>query len=432
MKKIMLQFLVVTLFSQSYIYHAQAQVQSLKAQDNRIDTSALQIETSEDVIDETVYPKATDVIREAKKAGQTVEQFLQDRYDETDAELILESIITKKTVDEILEERFGQYAKKEKTKKDIQKAKDDEAIKNGTYIPQLVTEGLKHIATPQGIVTMEEKIRKPLDNGKWALRIVYFPKVAGGGFAKDAILLTSYRANDPIKPASTMKIFTGYMAYKAKSYDLATLKHMLKHSNNYQANMALDSVGRKAGCEKSQLRACSINIVKKEIAGLPDSNKFNMVNGSGLNTTGKDTGSELNMVTAQLETAYLAKALSEGHYDGFKKTLAIPGQSGTLGSRLGKTNVMAPTFAKTGTLDQTISLAGYAEGKKGVMVFSILSDELPLRIIQKKIKTKSGKVVTESFSSAYRRAVKSTQGAARNAVDNVLYSHAEYLKNKGL
>lgn len=217
-------------------------------------------------------------------------------------------------------------------------------------------------------------------SGTWAAHFVFI------GNDGQRTVLSSLNQNISIKPASTLKLFTGYLAFLEESYPLTSLSVMLHKSDNIMANQALRSVAVKEGVQadgenKSQvLLDAGVQIMVEHYKNLENSSKFHPVNGSGLNTTGKDEGDELNKTTVRTETNLLETIITDGNYDVFKKLLAQPGQFGTLNRHLAPVKKLGgKVYAKTGTLARTKGLAGYVEMDSGVLVFSIIADELKIK-----------------------------------------------------
>ena len=265
--------------------------------------------------------------------------------------------------------------------------------------------------------------------GQWGFSLVY---IGNNGIRKD---LTSLNQHIKIRPASTMKLFSANLAYDRKAYSQSNLGLLLQKSKNGMADAALratanlqpnyrvpegsylrhpdllnykmyDSTENKNQIiDVSILRGCSM--MNTEYAGLEDSSKFHPVNGSGLQVTGKDTDLQTNTVTPRLQTALLERILSnKTKYEKYKNLLTSPGKAGgTLTSAFTQGRKLAKIYAKTGTLGNGKALAGFAETKNGVLVFSIISDKL--------------------------RALSTTE-ALKGPIENIVYNHLAYLKAKGL
>ncbi len=227
------------------------------------------------------------------------------------------------------------------------------------------------------------------NTGTWAFKFSYIDKEG------NKKVITEYNSHQALKPASTQKLFTGYLFVKTdaknKNYSLNNLAAMLHLSHNEMADSALRNVAVKNNFEDNQMLR-GIELIKKEFLKSEDGLKYNPADGSGL--------SYQNRVTVSLETHLLKKIYTQGRandfekYNSFKKMLAHPSnqkciydtykfQKGhkhpyhsTMGTRLNQ--LVGRVYVKTGTLDHTKALAGFidAKDKNGVIVFSIIGDYL--------------------------------------------------------
>ena len=237
--------------------------------------------------------------------------------------------------------------------------------------------------------------------GKWGFEFIF---IGNDGQKK---LLTSYNAREKIRPGSTMKLFSSYAVFKrglfSSDKERAEMKQMLIHSINGEADRIFksisqtnkifvmdpksylndligykmwDTLGRKSQVIDYDI-ARSWFIAMPEYQFLQDGDKFHPVNGSGLQQTGKDTELETNTVTPHLEVSLLEKIYRSGRYDEYKQLLPGPGRAGTLNNKfVALRRVVKGIYAKTGTLGNGKSLAGYIETSKGVVIFSIIGDDL--------------------------------------------------------
>ncbi len=266
--------------------------------------------------------------------------------------------------------------------------------------------------------------------GNWGFHFVY---IAKDGSRK---VLTGKNINTPLRPASTMKLFSTNLAFDLGTYNLGNMKYLLQHSRNGMADASLrsaansskyanftipadsylkspgllgykmyDSTERKSQIiDTTILKGCAI--MKSVYASLEDSSKFHPVNGSGLQATDKDTELQENKVTPRLETALLEKILANKEkYAKYKVLLPTPGGSGTLAARFKQGRTLAKIYAKTGTLGNAKALAGFAETSKGTIVFSVIGDRL------------KGIGVSQAMSGP---------------IENLVFAHIKYLKDKGL
>ena len=102
-----------------------------------------------------------------------------------------------------------------------------------------------------------------------------------------------------------------------------------------------------------------------------DPSKLVVVDASGL--------SKENRITAQIMGQLLYKVRKDEKYDLLYSSLPIGGVSGTLRSRFLTTapNAIGLVRAKTGTLNGTVTLAGYVESIDREYIFVTLADEIP-------------------------------------------------------
>ncbi len=239
--------------------------------------------------------------------------------------------------------------------------------------------------------------------GNWAFQFVYISKADGS-----RKVLTARNMNNQVRPASTMKLFTSSLAFDLGTYtNSVNLTKMLQHSVNGMADKALRSTttaskysgftipsgsylkssellgyrmydsteGKSQIIDATIIKGCAI--MKDAYKNLEDSSKFHPVNGSGLQSSAKDSDLTENKVTARLETALLERILAnKAKYNQYKKYLPTPGGSGTLAARFKQSRSLAKIYAKTGTLGTTKALAGFAETAKGTIVFSVIGDRL--------------------------------------------------------
>ena len=162
-----------------------------------------------------------------------------------------------------------------------------------------------------------------------------------------------------IKPASTFKLFTAWMAYKTGFAGEAYLAPMLQKSLNPEANELYKQMG---GFQKYLdfygpfIGATSTNFFSPDGSGLAHSNR----------------------ATVDLEVNLLTKIFLSPDYNTFKKILVTP-QNGTLHDHGRFKNFPYPLYAKTGTLRDTSSFAGYVEvSPSDTIIFSVIGNTLPL------------------------------------------------------
>lgn len=170
-------------------------------------------------------------------------------------------------------------------------------------------------------------------------------------------VLSEQNRNVLVKPASTMKIFTGWFAYKKQFRDNTYLAKMLKESVNAMADSTLKNLGGAKAMKKFYAEQGLV---------LNNSN-FISADGSGLSYNNKTN------CDAQIEL--LKVIYRDPTYSEFKTLMAQPGEEGTLKERL--LSLQGTMFAKTGTLAKTASLTGFVETTSGTVLFCVLTDYLP-------------------------------------------------------
>lgn len=172
-----------------------------------------------------------------------------------------------------------------------------------------------------------------------------------------ARLLSESQRNVLVKPASTMKIFTGWFAYKQNYRDTTYLSKMLKKSVNAMADATLKEMGGtkalKSFYADQGLALNNTNFIQADGSGLSYNNKTNCA----------------------IQIELLKTIYRDPSYEDFKVLMARPGEEGTLKDRL--PSLKDRLFAKTGTLNKTASLSGFVETDSGTVVFCVLTDYLP-------------------------------------------------------
>ncbi|HXH32231.1 MAG TPA: D-alanyl-D-alanine carboxypeptidase [Bacteriovoracaceae bacterium] len=166
--------------------------------------------------------------------------------------------------------------------------------------------------------------------------------------------LSEHNRHAMLKPASTIKLFTAYWAFKNKTQSHTFLGKMLKTSDNDMAQATLNELG-----DPSDMRQYYENL------GLPVE-AFYPVDGSGLDYA--------NGSSCDFQIAFLSLVRRSQGYQTFRNLLAQPGALGTLENRLKELRGLV--YAKTGTLNRTSNLSGFIETKKGTVIFCVVGDYL--------------------------------------------------------
>ncbi len=189
-------------------------------------------------------------------------------------------------------------------------------------------------------------------NGDWSLEFVWIRPKGG------SVILSHLNRFETMIPASTVKLFTGWLAFEKKVATQSYIRSMLQHSDNDMANHLLKKVGGRLYLQRTM----------RETLDLDPPASLSIHDGSGL--------SPRNRASANHQFRLLRHILRNPKYPVFKKLLAGPGKPGTLRLRL--SNHRGKLFAKTGTLPDTgvCALAGFAETPNGTMIFSIIGNDL--------------------------------------------------------
>lgn len=218
--------------------------------------------------------------------------------------------------------------------------------------------------TEEFMVPQDEKIVDVLASETWAYK---FELIKTNGTTS---VLTEQNKDVMVKPASTMKIFTGFWAYKLKNRTDAYIYQMLRQSVNSMADSTAQRMGGVYAME---------DYYNEQGLELNSSN-FVAADGSGLSYD--------NKATCEVEIKLLKHIRADANYQTFKKLMAQPGKDGTLKTRL--KNYAGILFAKTGTLAKTAALTGFIETKKGTVAFCVMADYLKATSKAVRVKKKDG------------------------------------------
>jgi hypothetical protein len=322
------------------------------------------------------------------------------QFDEAQYENILADM--QNTENEILNNYEGSEDRQieiEELVQDNQKdAENDVALADEPeYTASAEEQFIKNIGAETSIPELLAAAKKTISNtGSWAFQFIYIDK---NGNEK---ILSQYNPHDSLKPASTQKIFSGYLfaahnAYSS-SYTKRNLAAMLHASHNEMADSALRRVAVKSGFENNQIQN-GLSILKSYYSGLSDLSRYQPADGSGLSYS--------NKVTVDLETSLLKRIYRSNLYSEFKMMMAHPSDQqcdynprgaklkngkyqwsdqigtkhpyhSTIGNRLN--SLAGKLHAKTGTLNKTKALAGFVDVQNGngVIVFAIIGDYLKI------------------------------------------------------
>ena len=179
-------------------------------------------------------------------------------------------------------------------------------------------------------------------------------------------VLASKNANSLLKPASTMKVFTGWWAYQEKARTDEYLGQMLRDSVNTMAQNTLVKLG---GTEAMKDYYRNLGLAVND-------QTFNPADGSGL--------SYANQTNCAVQIELLEKIRHDSDYRTFRNLLAQPRKNGTLKKRL--KHLAGKVFAKTGTLKKTAALSGFIEARQGTIVFCVISDYLNKTLARERLR----------------------------------------------
>ncbi len=142
----------------------------------------------------------------------------------------------------------------------------------------------------------------------------------------------------------------------------------MKVSQNYYGEMFLKALGRGTGGEPGSTERGRGAVLQTLAGWNVASDALVMYDGSGL--------SRYNYVSAELVSGILTHVWQDERLRGpFVAALPVSGLDGTLESRMRNTPLDRRVQAKTGTIDNVRSLAGYIETKGGeTLVFAMIAN----------------------------------------------------------
>jgi D-alanyl-D-alanine carboxypeptidase/D-alanyl-D-alanine-endopeptidase (penicillin-binding protein 4) len=138
-----------------------------------------------------------------------------------------------------------------------------------------------------------------------------------------------------------------------------------KVSQNLHAELFLHQLGWRADCDASGVSGTGVvrGLLTQRVQIDPDD--FIFYDGSGL--SGHD------LVTPRATAKLLAWASIQPWFAGWRKSLPVGGEDGTLAARFPKAPLKDNLFAKTGTLSEARALSGYVLGASGkTVIFSVM------------------------------------------------------------
>ena len=170
-----------------------------------------------------------------------------------------------------------------------------------------------------------------------------------------------------VRPGETQRYLWADTLCERRTPLLPVLRQMVKRSHNHYAEQVVKTVGAERAGEGSWKAglACAAALLRS--MGFRR-NEFQLDDGSGL--------SRGNRLSPALLTTLLLHAERQPETRQFASLLAVPGESGTLRSRLREAPYGDGVRAKTGYLNGVGALSGYATTRSGTRVaFSILIND---------------------------------------------------------
>jgi D-alanyl-D-alanine carboxypeptidase/D-alanyl-D-alanine-endopeptidase (penicillin-binding protein 4) len=169
------------------------------------------------------------------------------------------------------------------------------------------------------------------------------------------------RATEPLPPE---------LARDASATLADTVRDINTWSNNFMAETLFRELGRVDADAMPATWTCArdtVTVALTELGLRPD--QFAVVNGSGLYHATQITPRGMVQLL-------VAMAADPKNADAFRDSLAVSGGSGTLGGRLKGPTTRGRVQAKTGTLDEVVSLSGYLTTQSNRrLAFSIMLNE---------------------------------------------------------
>jgi D-alanyl-D-alanine carboxypeptidase/D-alanyl-D-alanine-endopeptidase (penicillin-binding protein 4) len=204
--------------------------------------------------------------------------------------------------------------------------------------------------TPEGGATVRKRVEDP--------------SIYTGFLLKRALETMGVKVLGEVKRGAAPK---DKLMAKHSSYQLPyLLAAMQKWSNNFMAEGLFKSLD--LGDEPASWEDAA-EVVRQFVKKTGVKGEFKVVNGSGLYDANRFSASQLTRILAYMDKREDVRAEYEASF-------AIAGVDGTLGDRMKKTPAQGTLRGKTGTLNEVVSLSGYAYTKSGrKLAFSVLFNE---------------------------------------------------------
>ena len=226
------------------------------------------------------------------------------------------------------------------------------------------------IVRPRGTNTITVKGRV-YEQATWGYTTdvtVHDPAAYAATVLKETLVREGIKVDGSIKPVTlaAADFERSTLLVEHRSSLLQALSPINTNSQNLHAEMLLRQLGvRYSGKGTFKTGAAAMEAYLKQ-HGLHGDN-VHVVDGSGL-ARGND-------VSCTLITKLLQRAAGSKHFEAFKQSLAIGGETGTLEKRLSGRDVKGKVFAKTGYINNVRALSGYVFTGRKRYAFSILMND---------------------------------------------------------
>ena len=202
---------------------------------------------------------------------------------------------------------------------------------------------------------------------------IYYNGIYDGEAKRMKVYLKSRKVYAILKPVTAVQAqnLTSEPVMNSSSPTVHQMTHYFMQWSDNVLSDRLSRIAAKAAGFSGNVEGIA-DVYAKVLADLEiDSSKLIVKDGSGL--------SHDNRLSAKLLGDLLVKIYQEPRFAPLIESLPDGGINGTLNERFIKTapNAIGLVHAKTGTLNGTVTLAGYIEAKDREYVFVILADRLP-------------------------------------------------------
>jgi len=255
--------------------------------------------------------------------------------------------------------------------------KDRTLVISGSYDPWIsldhrVARKMKRTSLPYLAFNSLSAVKKANNGSLKKITVLY-----SGLYSQDISNLKKFWAKRGFKPmmraitADEVLLNSGTLVVSDTSPQISQiLDYMMKWSENNLAERLARLSSRASGSAFNS-QGVSDTFIKILTDLKIDASKLTVIDGSGL--------SKENRITAAMMGELLYKLRKDEKYKLLYESMPVGGVSGTLRSRFLTTAPQAIGLvrAKTGTLNGTVTLAGYIESIDREYVFVTLADEIP-------------------------------------------------------